>query len=825
MAALKIADIAVEGVSYHFDKPYSYLVPEKYRSVAVPGARVAVHFGGGNRCCQGIIISTEDIEADENRKKRFKALLSVLDDSPLLDRAMISLALWIKEQTFCALYEALRPMLPAGLNLKVDKLIELAPDFSYENFLLDNDEKAIVEALKNQKKPILKQKFIKKLKNESAYGSIESLVKKHAVVETEALKADKTEATISMVKLSLSENDAMALFDLKGALTPKQKNVVKTLIETGSAALKEVEYYAGVTAVVIKALIKKGILEEFEKRIYRTPYTDYKKNSSGEIILSECQQKAYNELLIKYQSGSGAVLLYGVTGSGKTSVFMKLIEKVKGDGRGVIVLVPEISLTPQAVARFYSQFGDGVAVLHSGLTVGERLDEWNRIKRGQAPIVVGTRSAIFAPVKNLGAVIIDEEQEHTYKSESSPRFHARDIARFRCVQNNALMVLASATPSIESYYFAKKGRYSLSVLNERYGNAVLPEVITVDMKEELIKGNSGPVSERLEKELSFNLSKGQQAILLLNRRGYNTFISCIDCGSVMTCPNCSIPLTYHSANGRLMCHYCGFNAESVQVCPKCGGSHLKYTGLGTQRLERTLNELFPDAKILRMDMDTTLSKFSHERILKKFSEEKYDILIGTQMVAKGLDFPNVTLAGVISADQSLYMSDFRASERTFSLLTQVVGRAGRGDLKGRAVIQTQTPENAVIKLAKDQDYESFYGNEIKLRKTLLYPPFCDVCEIGFTGLSEDSVAFCARRFADMVKKAAMNTRNIPLRLLGPSPASVLKVSNRYRYKVVLKCRNDRKFRALLSGLLISFAKEKCSGKVTVFADMNPLTTI
>jgi primosomal protein N' (replication factor Y) len=492
---------------------------------------------------------------------------------------------------------------------------------------------------------------------------------------------------------------------------------------------------------------------------------------------------------------------------------------------GVIVLVPEIALTPQAVSRFYAHFGNELAVLHSGLSVGERLDEWQRINSGDARIVVGTRSAIFAPVKKLGIIIIDEEQEHTYKSETSPRYHARDVARFRCAKSGALLLLASATPSVESFYAACSGRYSLVRLDERYGKAVLPQVITVDMKQELAAGNDGPVSALLLQELEENLRRGEQSILLLNRRGYNTFIYCADCGLVMTCPNCSISLTYHSANGRLMCHYCGYSHESAAVCPTCGSHHMRYSGQGTQKAEQVLGEMLPHAKILRMDTDTTSAKFSHEKILKKFEEEHYDILIGTQMVAKGLDFPQVTLVGVINADQSLYTDDFRAGERTFSLLTQVVGRSGRGSLNGRAVIQTGTPDNDVIGFASNQNYDAFYTAEIMLRSALLYPPFCDICQIGFSSADEADVKNLAFAFFSRLKEELVKLKDMPSRLMGPSPATVYKVSNRYRYRIIIKCKNNKIIRALLSQLLTEFGKNGSNKKSAVFADMNPLSIL
>ena len=606
-------------------------------------------------------------------------------------------------------------------------------------------------------------------------------------------------------------------------LTPKQREVAELLEMTGEVSVKEIRYFTGVSASVIDALFQKRILYFFDEEVFRTG--DLKaEEKAGELVLSEEQQRACDNLLAEYRDDKAHVsLLYGVTGSGKTSVFLKLIERVLGDGRGIIVMVPEISLTPQFVAQFSRRFGDRIAVFHSALSLGERLDEYKRVKKGLAQIVIGTRSAVFAPFEDVGLVIMDEEQEYSYKSESAPRYHAREIAMFRCAQHNALLVLSSATPSVETYYYAQNGRYSLNVLTQRFGAAVLPEVVTADMNMEIQGGNASGFSDVLLQNIENNLEQGKQSILLLNRRGHHSFVTCTQCGEPVTCPNCSISLTYHSRNNRLMCHYCGYSVPYKNECPTCFGKSLRLGGTGTQKAEQDIGMIFPNARILRMDTDATSSKSSYERMISAFSRGDYDILVGTQMVAKGLDFPNVTLVGVLNADQMLYADDYRSYERTFSLLTQVVGRSGRGESKGLAVIQTHTPDNLIIAMAARQDYDAFYQAEITMRQAMLYPPFADICLVGFVGQDQALTLRAANAFLETFTALARTEYpDLPIRILGPSPALVVKVSNKYRYKLIIKCRNNRAFRALLSSALVAFDGLRAYARVTAYADMNAL---
>ena len=638
------------------------------------------------------------------------------------------------------------------------------------------------------------------------------------VVKDEGVRRNLGDKNIRMLRL---RDDA----DIQG-LTEKQQAVTEFLYQSQAASVKETLYYTGVTQAVITTLSKKRIVEYFEVESYRNPYKEVLEETvceSSEIRLSSKQQEAFDGLETLYSEQKNVTaLLFGITGSGKTSVFMKLIEIAVKDGKNVIVMVPEIALTPQVLSSFHKRFGSKVAVLHSALSVGERLDEWKRIKRGEAQIAIGTRSAIFAPFESVGLIIMDEEQEGTYKSESSPRFHARDVAKFRAKQNKALFVLSSATPSVETYYYAKSGKYSLFTLDERYGNAVLPEITVVDM---CYEGHE-IFSNELLTELSKTIDRQKQAILLLNRRGHNTHMSCRSCKQVMVCPSCSISLTYHSANNRLMCHYCGHSQSFAKRCPECGEETVRYSGLGTQKVEEELSKLFPDAKILRLDADTTQSRYAFDTKIKQFEKGEFDILLGTQMVAKGLDFPNVVLVGVLCADQTLYADDFRSFERAFSLLTQVCGRSGRGDSEGKALIQSYTPNNEIILYSKAQDYPEFYESEIIARRTLIYPPFSDICMIGFVGSEHRQTEEASQRFLETLKKlAAEKYKELPLRIIGPTAATIPKVNEKYRYKLIIKCKSNRLMRSFLREALKSYSEDKQNKDVTAFIDMKPQNII
>ena len=612
-------------------------------------------------------------------------------------------------------------------------------------------------------------------------------------------------------------------YRLVGGLPPKPKPTAKqlaavALLGGGPRTLNELED-KGISRAVLDNLCAKGVLECSKVNKSIDLYSSIPLKNEP-ITLTQEQQAAYDALLPKLEDDAPhSALLYGVTGSGKTLVFLKLIARCLEQGRRALVLVPEISLTPQMILRLKSQFGRRVAVQHSALNHTERLLQWQMIQDGGADIVVGTRSAIFSPLENIGLIIIDEEQEHTYRSESAPRYSAHEVARQRAAENGALLLLASATPSTESFYAAQHGRTQLVRLTQRYGGNPLPTVQIVDMRAELAAGNPRESSLSLEDAIRRNLDAGKQTILLLNRRGYQTMAQCEDCREVLKCTKCSVPMVYHKAAHKVLCHYCGSQMEPPTVCPACGGK-LQYRGFGTQKAEEELAELFPEARVLRMDQDSTAAKDAHEKLLARFADHEYDIMVGTQMVAKGLDFEDVTLVGVLGIDSLLFAQGFRAYENVFSLITQVVGRSGRARDPGFAIIQTTDPDNPVLNLAAAQDYDAFFEQEIAYRKLGLYPPFCGLCVIGFAGAKEIEVARAAARFAALLGQQAAKQPDLPLRVLGPTPGSIEKINDTYRYKLTIKCRNDRRFRDLVRSTLERYEQEKLPSKATVAVDLH-----
>ena len=612
-------------------------------------------------------------------------------------------------------------------------------------------------------------------------------------------------------------------YRLVGGLPQKPKPTAKqlaavALLGGGPRTLNELED-RGISRAVLDNLCAKGVLECSKVNKSIDLYSSIPLKNEP-ICLTAEQQAAYDALLPKLEDDAPhSALLYGVTGSGKTLVFLKLIAHCLEQGRKALVLVPEISLTPQMILRLKSQFGRRVAVQHSALNHTERLLQWQMIQDGGADIVVGTRSAIFSPLENIGLIIIDEEQEHTYRSESAPRYSAHEMARQRAAENGALLLLASATPSTESFYAAQHGRTQLVRLTQRYGGNPLPRVQIVDMRAELAAGNPREISLAMEDAIRRNLDAGKQTILLLNRRGYQTMAQCEDCREVLKCPKCSVPMVYHKAAHKVLCHYCGSQMEPPTVCPTCGGK-LQYRGFGTQKAEEELAKLFPDARVLRMDQDSTAAKDAHEKLLAKFADHEYDIMVGTQMVAKGLDFEDVTLVGVLGIDSLLFAQGFRAYENVFSLITQVVGRSGRAKDPGFAIIQTTDPDNPVLNLAAAQDYDAFFEQEIAYRKLGLYPPFCGLCVIGFAGAKEIETARAAARFAALLGQQAAKQPDLPLRVLGPTPGSIEKINDTYRYKLTIKCRNDRRFRDLVRSALELYEQEKLPSKATVAVDLH-----
>ena len=793
--------VALKDATLAFDKLYTYAVPPELHSKAEAGKRVLVPFGKGNIKKQGMIFSIEQKEL-----KGLKNILAVTDEKSVLSKELLLLCEYMKETLFCSYYDAVNAMLPPGLGLKLISFYSANPEFSVS--LLEDTEKQVYQYLEKTG-----EKAEEKLINELGITKelLEGLVLKEALIKNFDTKQKIGDKQAKWVKLAEGYEGAK--------ITPRQLEVVSLLAGIGEASVKEICYFTGVTASVIETLIKNGVLIAFEKQVFRTPIRMKTVKNSSKIVLTDEQQKAYEGLLGDFRAESGKVsLLYGITGSGKTQVFLSLADEVIAEGRGVIVMVPEIALTPQLISIFTARYGDKIAVFHSAMSMGQRMDEWKRIKEGKALIAIGTRTAVFAPFDNLGLIIVDEEQEHTYKSEKSPRFSTREIARFRVMKNKGLLCLASATPSLESYTAAKKGKYSLYKLTTRYGNAVLPEVITVDMREELRNGNSGVLSNILYEEINNELENKKQAIILLNRRGHNTYVSCPSCGYVAACPNCSVSLTYHSANNRLMCHYCGYSEKVGERCPECENEHMKFMGLGTQKAEEELRLLFPNARVLRLDADSTVSRDSYATYLEAFSNGEYDILLGTQMVAKGLDFPNVTVVGVLGADKASYSEDFKSFERTFSLLTQVIGRAGRGENKGKAIVQTMNTDSNLLEMAEKQDFDAFYEEEILTRKLMIYPPYCDICLVSAQSLDRNiAEETISEVFGNIKKLIETKYSDVKVIILGPAAASMAKVNNRYRYRMIIKCRNNAEFREMLRKAIdIKLAKD-----ASVWVDMNP----
>lgn len=812
------AKIAVSAATYWVDRPFDYLIPEELLDRVKPGVRVSVPFGRGNRRTEGIVLRLGEAAAD----KKLKCVENVLDEEPVLDDDMLKLSMWMRERFFCTVYDAVKTMLPAGLWYSIESIYSIAEGF--------DREKAYEAAGKSAREAmVLDVIFANNGKCEmkiiaGAFGelspsaALSSLVKK-GVIEPYVKELRKVrDKTVSSAFLAIPAEEAMAIAASKKRRAPNQAAVLELLCVAGKVAVKEICYFTGCSSATVNKLARDGYLTIETDEVYRSPIT-VPDETIPLPLLNESQEAAYKGILrLTEEEKAQCALIFGVTGSGKTTIYIQLIADMLKTGRGSILLVPEIALTPQMIQTFSSHFGSEVAVLHSSLAIGERYDEWKRIKRGEARVVIGTRSAVFAPVQNLGIIIIDEEQEDTYKSDNPPRYHARDVAKYRCALSNSLLLLGSATPDIETRYFAERGKYAYFALPGRYNEMELPKVQIVDMKKELRAGNGESISSVLKSEIEQNLASGEQTILFLNRRGTNKLITCVECGFTYQCPNCSVSLTYHSANRRIMCHYCGYSARVDEQCPDCGGQ-LSYTGAGTQKVVQELEKLFPDTEILRMDTDSVAPAGSHEVLLNRFRDDKIPIMVGTQMVTKGLNFENVTLVGVISADQSLYSGDYRAGERTFSLITQVVGRSGRGDKPGRAVIQTLTPENQTIMQAAMQDYESFYASEIFMREMQLVPPFAELYAVTASGIDESNVRACCAFVRDSLCSALKDVCD--LRVLGPAPLQIVRVNNRFRYRVLVSGESGRDIRTAISKLLIYCNTAKEFRGVSLYADINP----
>ncbi len=811
-----LAGVALDAAAFSYDRLYTYRIPYDSGTAVQPGMRVLVPFGAGNRLRVGMVltVSAGEPAAAGERTVSLKPLHDVLDDAPVLTDELMMLVRHLHDTTFCTWYEAVRAVLPGGLQLRLAEQYEPAPVMP--DVPLTDEERVLLETVSRTDGS---RSALHSLREDPlAQKRLRSLVKKGFLTVVPESRQRIADSTRRMVRLSPEYSAQPEAF----RPTPKQRSAVRVLEEYGSLSVRECAYEAGVTELVISNLVKSGIAETYSAEQLRVPRDAKAAVSPADTVLSPQQQAAYDAAAAAVTAEKAAAfLLYGVTGSGKTAVFEQLIYLTVQRGRQALLLIPEISLTPQVVQYFQARFGNQVAMLHSGLSLSQRYDTDKLIRRGEISLVIGTRSAVFAPLPNLGLVILDEEGEHSYKSEQAPRYHAADVAKARCRYHNAVLMLASATPSLESRYLAERGVCQLLRMDQRYNQAPLPEVTVVDMNEERMNGNGSPFSMTLTEALLENLRRGEQSILLLNRRGYHTLLQCTRCYEPVFCPNCSVPLTYHIKNNSLMCHYCGHVQPPVTKCPKCGNDRMRQMGFGTQKLEEELQSLLPGARILRMDADTTMTRTAYETGFQAFAKGEYDILCGTQMIGKGLDFPNVTLVGVVSVDKALFAGDFRSYERTFSLVTQVVGRGGRGVRPGRAILQTFMPDHYVLQLAAQQDYDRFYTEEMAVRRALLYPPVCDICVIGFADAQERNVQKAAAQFTELLKdEIRQKNLKLPLRVLGPVPAGYGRLYGKYRMRLLMKCKNTAEMRTFIRGLLERAYKEKLTQLATVYADMN-----
>jgi len=811
-----IAKIAVSAANFAIDKPYSYLIPAGME--LRPGMRVIVPFGRSNRRTEGVVIGLET-----GSEEKLKAVDRTLDEAPVLTDTMLRLAAFLRERYFCTYFDAVRAMLPSGLWFQTKDTYELTEDLSWqEKQPRQPDAVKLLTVLQNcggrAEGTVLRQAVPEE---ETFEKAIAYLVRKKWITAQRDFAAKASDKTEKIATLAIPAEEALEYAHSRPRSAALQRSVLELMCSVGTAAVKEICYYTGAKPATVKRLAEMGFLTLSEKEVLRCrqikPVT-----LSGPLVLKEKQQQVYEGLLTQMgQEKPGVALLHGVTGSGKTAVYIRLIRACLDQGKQAMLLVPEIALTPQLLGLLAAYFGDDVGVLHSSLSTAERYDQWKRVRSGDAKVVVGTRSAVFAPWVNPGIIILDEEQEHSYRSENTPRYNAKEVAMWRGLKENCLVLFGSATPSIETMYHAKNGDYRLYTLKERYNGKALPKVEIIDMRQELQMGNDLSLSYALQDAIRETADAGKQSILFLNRRGNSRALVCVECGEAPECDRCSTRLTYHSANERLMCHYCGHSQPAPQRCPKCGGP-IKQVGIGTQKVQQQLQGIFEDLAVDRMDADTVSAANPHEKILEHFEKEKVPVLIGTQMVAKGLNLPNVTLVGVLDADLSLYTDSFRAAETTFNMLTQVVGRAGRGDTPGRAMIQTLVPEHKVITLAAQQDYEGFYQMESQLRYVQKYPPFGDLATVVFTGQEEGRVLHGAVKFRDSLCSLLKTPQYQAERCtaLGPAPCVVAKINYNFRYRLSLRCRMTKPLRLLLAHLLREFSKDKENRGVSAYIDVN-----
>ena len=809
-----IAKIAVSAANFAIDKPYSYRIPEGME--VLPGQRVQLPFGRANKRSEGVVLA---VEAGEESK--LKPIDCCLDEEPLLTEKQLRLAAFLRERYFCTFYDAIRVMLPAGLWFRTKNTFSLTEDRTWQEKTIRKEHAleilTLLENLGGQAEESALRNLISD--EEILHDVLSYLLRKKWITSQTDFQRKTGDKTEKIAALASSAEEAMEFASQRPKSAAMQKSVLELLCSLGSVAVKELCYFTGASMATINRLEKLGYVTLSERPVLRCREIQ-PAQLNGPLELNPAQQRCFEDLAEQMAGENpGVALLYGVTGSGKTSVYIKLIAHCLALGKSAMLLVPEIALTPQLLGLLAAYFGEKTAVLHSSLSAGERYDQWKRVRSGEATVVIGTRSAVFAPC-TPGLIILDEEQEHSYKSENAPRYSAKEVAIWRGAKENALVLLGSATPSIESMYRAKQGDYRLYTLKERYNGKPLPDVEIVDLRQELKMGNDLSMSVPLRHAMMETKDAGKQTILLLNRRGASRALVCVDCRETPECPRCNLRLTYHSANNRLMCHYCGHSQIAPERC-SCGG-HMKTIGTGTQKVQSELEYLFPDWKSIRMDTDTVNAVNTHEKILQQFQQEQIPVLIGTQMVAKGLNLPDVTLVGVLDADLSLYTGGYRSGETTFNMLTQVVGRAGRGDAAGRAVIQTLVPEHQVIRLAARQDYDGFYDLEINLRRVQNAPPFGDIAVITVSGQEETAVLRGAAKFRDSLNSCLRDSgfRNEVCTVLGPAPCAVPKINYHFRYQLTLRCRMTKNLRLLLAYLLRQFSQDKANRGVNAFIDVN-----
>ena len=800
---MNIASIIVDVPVKQTDKPFDYLIPEQWQGLIEPGMRVVVPFGP--RSIQGYVVEVKE----SSTLAKLKEIIEPMDLTPVLNEELLGLGDWLTNTTLCTKISAYQAMIPAALKAKYQKKIKLQSSAVFQQ--LPEELKTLFTGTPELKwEDAIEHGVINSVKKEVAKGTIEVVYKVQERMKKKQLihvfsNLSKEQLIAEKSKLSLKAH--------------KQKMIIDFFIENPqSIELRLLLSRLDISSTTVKGLVEKGILQQQEMEVYRDPYAERVFKPTVPLTLTDDQEQAIAPILSSIEQDQHHVfLLYGVTGSGKTEIYLQSIQKVIEKGQEAIVLVPEIALTPQMVNRFKGRFGDLVAVMHSGLSVGEKYDEWRKIQRKEVQVVVGARSAIFAPFENLGIMIIDEEHETSYKQEENPRYHARDVAIQRGIGHCCPVVLGSATPSLESFARAQKEVYHLLTLSRRMNNQALPAVEIVDMREELREGNRSMFSRALFEKLQDRLVKKQQTVLFLNKRGHSSFVMCRDCGYVLRCPHCDISLTYHRFNEQMKCHYCGFETRVPKQCPECKSEHIRYFGSGTQKVEEELRKLLPEAKVIRMDVDTTTRKGSHERLLTEFHEGKADILLGTQMIAKGLDFPNITLVGVLSADTMLHLPDFRASEKTFQLLTQVSGRAGRHQLAGEVVIQTYTPEHYSIELAGEQDFDQFYAKEMMIRKIHKYPPFFYIALVTVSHEELLQAVSVTEKISRFVKSRLSNDAVI----LGPVASPIPRINDRYRYQCLIKYKREPMLGEALKSIGTQFQTGASKEGLQISIDLNP----